>query len=145
MRTLKIKCDIKERRKQVASLLSRSVTEREIAEQLGVDRSTINRDIKVLKLEAQQFVYDLARQDLAYHYKQCLQSIEESKREAWKIYNNETIADREKLLALRLIIQAAETRFKLLSEGPGLLAIKSLEDRLNRIEGGGPDRKVNYR
>jgi IS30 family transposase len=51
LHNLKIKFDIKERRKQVASLLSRSTSEREIAEQLGVDRSTISRDIKVLKTE----------------------------------------------------------------------------------------------
>ncbi|MFZ1877479.1 MAG: hypothetical protein WBL44_12170 [Nitrososphaeraceae archaeon] len=85
--------------------------------------------------ESQQFVYDLAKSDLAYYYKQSLDGIEEAKNEAWKIYNDEAVADREKLLALRLIMQADETRFKLLSEGPALLAIKSLDDRLNRIEG----------
>jgi hypothetical protein len=85
--------------------------------------------------ESQQFVYDLAKSDLAYYYKQSLDGIEEAKKEAWKIYNDEAVADREKLLALRLIMQADETRFKLLSEGPALLAIKSLDDRLNRIEG----------
>ncbi|MGH9911666.1 MAG: hypothetical protein ACRD4W_04405, partial [Nitrososphaeraceae archaeon] len=47
------------------------------------------------------------------------------------------------LLALRLIIQSDETRFKLLSEGPGLLAIKSLEDRLNRIEKMGEQRQIS--
>jgi len=85
--------------------------------------------------ESQQFVYDLAKSDLAYYYKQSLDGIEEAKKETWKIYNDEAVADREKLLALRLIMQADETRFKLLSEGPALLAIKSLDDRLNRIEG----------
>ena len=135
LHNLKIKFDIKERRKQVASLLSRSASESEIASRLGVNQSTISRDIKVLKSESQQFVYDLAKSDLAYYYKQSLDGIEEAKKEAWKIYNDEAVADREKLLALRLIMQADETRFKLLLEGPALLAIKSLEDRLNRIEG----------
>lgn len=126
---------IKARRNQVASLLSKSFTEIEIAQQLEVDQSTISRDIKVLKQTSQQFVYDLAKSDLAYYYKQSIDGIEEAKKEAWKICNDEAVADREKLLALRLIMQADETRFKLLSEGPALLAIKSLEDRLNRIEG----------
>ena len=84
--------------------------------------------------ESQQFVYDLAKSDLAYYYKQSIDGIEEAKKESWKIYNDQTVPMREKLLALKLIIQSDETRFKLLSEGPGLLAIKSLEDRLNRIE-----------
>ena len=128
---------IKARRNQVASLLSKSFSEIEIAQQLGVDQSTISRDIKVLKQTSQQFVYDLAKSDLAYYYQQSINGIEEAKKEAWKIYNDEAVADREKLLALRLIMQADETRFKLLSEGPALLVIKSLEDRLNRIEGMG--------
>jgi hypothetical protein len=41
---------------------------------------------------------------------------------------------KEKLLALKIIIQSNEARFKLLSEGPSVFAIKSLEDRLNKIE-----------
>ena len=50
---------------------------------------------------------------------------------------------REKLLALKLIIQSDETSFKLLSEGPGLLAVKSLEDRLNKIERMGEQRQIS--
>jgi DNA-binding transcriptional ArsR family regulator len=125
---------IKTRRDEVGSLLSRSFSETEIARRLGVDQSTISRDVKVLKESAQQFVYDLAKSDLAYYYKQSIDGIEEAKKESWKIYNDQTVPIKEKLLALRLIIQSDETRFKLLSEGPGLMAIKSLEDRLKRIE-----------
>lgn len=127
--------EIKERRKQVASLLSRSYNETEIAQQLGVDQSTISRYIKVLKSESQQFVYDLAKSDLAYYYKQSIDGIEEAKKEGWRIFNSPFVPVREKLLALKIIMQADETRFKLLSEGPAVLAMKSLEDRLNRIEG----------
>ena len=132
---LKLKIDIKERRKQVASLLSRSVSETEIARQLGVDQSTISRDVKVLKASCQQFVYDLAKSDLAYYYKQSIDGIEEVKKESWRIYNDDKVQVREKLLALKIIMQSDETRFRLLSEGPSQLAMKSLEDRLNKIEG----------
>ena len=58
-------------------------------------------------------------------------------------YNDQTVPMREKLLALKLIIQSDETRFRLLSEGPGLLAVKSLEDRLNRIERMGEQRQIS--
>ncbi len=134
---------IEDRRRKVSSLLAQSMTESEIAQMLGVDQSTISRDIKVLKESAQQFVYDLAKSDLAYYYKQSIDGIEEAKKESWKIYNDQTVPIREKLLALKLIIQSDETRFKLLSEGPGLLAIKSLEDRLNRIERMGEQRQIS--
>ena len=84
---------IKARRNQVASLLSKSFNEIEIAQQLGVDQSTISRDIKVLKGSAQQFVYDLAKSDLAYYYKQSIDGIEETKKESAKqFYEREAIS-----------------------------------------------------
>ena len=55
---------IKARRNQVASLVSKSFNETEIARQLGVDQSTISIDIKVLKESAHQFIYDLAKSGL---------------------------------------------------------------------------------
>lgn len=126
---------IEDRRRQVASLLTQSLTETEIAEKLNVDQSTISRDVKALKEMSQQFVFDLARSDLAYYYKQSIDGIEEAKKEAWRIYNNnETCSIKEKLSALKLIIESNEARFKLLSEGPSVLAMKSLEERLSKIE-----------
>jgi IS30 family transposase len=66
---------IEERRRQVASLIAQSMTETEIAERLNVDQSTINRDVKALKELSQQFVFDLAKSELAYYYKQCINGI----------------------------------------------------------------------
>jgi DNA-binding transcriptional ArsR family regulator len=129
---------IEERRRKVASLLAQCMTECEIAQELNVDQSTISRDIKVLKELSQQFIYDLAKSDLAYYYKQSIDGIEEAKREAWRIYNNNNnnndVSVKEKLAALKLIVEANEARFKLLSEGPSILAVKSLEEKLNKIE-----------
>jgi IS30 family transposase len=127
---------IEERRRKVASLLAQSMTETEIAHELNVDQSTISRDVKALKQLSQQFVYDLAKSDLAYYYKQSIDGIEEAKREAWRIYrnNNNEVSLKEKLSALKLIVEANEARFKLLSAGPSILAVKALEERLNKIE-----------
>jgi hypothetical protein len=86
-------------------------------------------------------VYDLAKSDLAYYYKQSIDGIEEAKKESWKIYNDGTVPVREKLLALKIIIQSNETKFKLLSEGPSVLAIKSMEDRLSKVESGNHEQK----
>jgi IS30 family transposase len=124
---------IEERRRKVASLLAQSMTETEIAQELNVDQSTISRDVKALKELSQQFVYDLAKSDLACYYKQSIDGIEEAKREAWRIYRNE-VSVKEKLSALKLIVESNEARFKLLSEGASILAVKSLEERLNKIE-----------
>ena len=129
---------IEERRRKVASLLAQSMTEEEIARQLNVDQSTISRDIKVLKHMSQQFVYDLAKSDLAYCYKQCIDGIEEVKRKAWEAYrsNDVSLKPKDRLLALKLIKECDEAKFTLFKEGPSIMNLKALEERLDKIESG---------
>lgn len=129
-----------ERLWQVASLHARTMTETEIAQELtkrGIQASqpTVHRDIQTLKERSQRFIFDLARSDISFHYKQRLNSLDEAKREAWKIYNNEGTTVKEKLLALKLIITSDETAFKLLNEGPAVLAMQNMEARLEEVEG----------
>ena len=125
---------IEERRKEVASLLAQSMTETEIAQQLSVDQSTISRDVKALKELSQKFVYDLAKSDLAYYYKQCIDGIEEVKRKAWEMFRNNTLSEKDKLLALKLVKECDESKFSLFKDGPSVMNVKSLEERLNKIE-----------
>lgn len=133
------KFQLEERRRQVASMLAQSMTEQEIADKLGVDRTTISRDVKVLKQMSQQFVYTLAHSDLAYCYKQCLNGIEEAKRKAWLIFNRLTESSnpgavKDSLLALKLTVDCNEAQFSLFKEGPAIMQIKKMEQRLARIE-----------
>jgi transposase len=69
MQTQKIKTDIikrEERRKQVAQYLQENMSETEIAQKPGVNLATIYRDIEHLKQVANNFVYSLAKKDIAY-------------------------------------------------------------------------------
>jgi len=132
------KFKIEERRRNVATLLAQSMTEMEIAQELKVDQSTISRDIKVLKQISQRFVFDLAKSDLAYYYKQCIDGIEEVRRKGWEIFkgqnNNSNLTPKDKLLALKVIRESNEVKFALFKEGPSIMHIKSLEERLENIE-----------
>ena len=127
-----------DRRRKVATLLAQSMTETEIAQKLKVDQSTISRDIKVLKEISQRFVFDLAKSDLAYYYKQCIDGIEEVRRKGWEIFkgqnNNSNLTPKDKLLALKVIRECNEAKFALFKEGPSIMHIKSLEERLQNIE-----------
>jgi hypothetical protein len=126
---------IEDRRRRVASMLARAMTETEIAEEVKVDQSTVSRDIKVLKVMSQQFVYDLAKSDLAHYYKQCLDGIEEVKKRGWDIFNRaNNLTTKDKLLALKLIIECNEAKFQLFKEGPAIMQVKSMEERLKKIE-----------
>jgi hypothetical protein len=132
------KYEIEERRRKVATLLAQSMNETEIAFELKVDQSTISRDVKVLKQLSQRFVFDLAKSDLAYYYKQCIDGIEEVRRKGWEIFkeqsNNSNLTPKDKLLALKVIRECNEAKFALFKEGPSIMHIKSLEERLENIE-----------
>jgi DNA-binding transcriptional ArsR family regulator len=140
---MKSRFKIEERRRQVASLLAQSITESEIAKKLNVDQSTISRDIKALKQMSQQFVFDLAKSDLAYHYQQCINGIEEVRRKAWELIRDDnkeeeqqqqSLTLKDKLLVLKLIKECEEGKFALFKDGPSILNVKSLEERIHQIE-----------
>jgi IS30 family transposase len=145
---MKNKFKIEERRRQVASLLAQSMTESEIAQKLNADQSTISRDIKALKQMSQQFVFDLAKSDLAYHYQQCINGIEEVRRKAWELIRDDNKEEqqqslilKDKVLVLKLIKECEEGKFALFKDGPSILNVKSLEERIYQIE----IRQVNQR
>jgi Holliday junction resolvase RusA-like endonuclease len=130
---------IQERRRKVTSLLAQARTETEIATVLQVHVSTISRDVSYLRKQSQQFVYDLAKSDLAFYYKQCLDGIEEVRKKSWEIYNEDRQNDslknaKDKLLCLKLIKECNEAKFALLKDGPSIINLTSLEERISKIE-----------
>jgi len=127
---------IENRRRKVATLVAQSMTETEIAHELKVGQSTVSRDVKALKILSQQFVFDLAKSDMAYYYKQCIDGIEEVRRRGWEIFkgqNNSNLTPKDKLLALKVIRECNEAKFALFKEGPSIMNVKTLEERLEKI------------
>jgi hypothetical protein len=127
--------DIESRRKRIASLLAQAATEEEIAQKLNVDQSTVSRDITHLKVQSRQFVYDLAKTDLCFYYKKSIDGVEEVNKKAWELYHDSSGSDKKtKLLALKLAKECNEAIFTLFSQGPSIMNIKALEERLNKVE-----------
>jgi hypothetical protein len=88
---------------------------------------------------SQQFVFDLAKSDLAYYYKQCINGIEEVRRKAWEMLRGDDgqpllMTPKDKLLALKLIKECDEGKFALFKDGPSIMNVKSLEERLSKID-----------
>lgn len=131
--------EIEERKDKIKFLHLQSLSESQIADQLGCDQSTVSRALKELREEAStEFIYRLAKSDLAYFYKNEIDTIDLIKKECFSIYNktnDSTIqTDKIKLAALKLIADACESRFRMLTEGPGIMALRALEERLANIE-----------
>ena len=125
-----------ERRRQIASLLAQSRTETEIAEMLGVDQGTVSRDVKALRESAKQFVFDMAKSDLVYFYRTCIDGIDAVKLRAWDAANRleREGDDKTMLLALKLCKECDEARFGLFQSGPNVLKLDRLEAQADKIE-----------
>ena len=125
---------ITERRNKIWTLLTRGMKSYEIAKTLKVNKSTISRDISYLTSESQKFLNDLAKESLPMMYSQNLDGIREVIKEAWSIYNAEDANYLQKLMALKLIRESNESMFKLLSEGPAVIYVQTLEEKSTQIE-----------
>jgi DNA-binding CsgD family transcriptional regulator len=129
------KFKIEERRRKVAELLAQSYTETEIANELGVSVATISRDVTVLKEKSQQFVYDLARSDLAFYYQRCIDGVNAVKREAWQLLrSNNSLKPGERLSILKLIKDCEEAGFSMLHSGPSAMALKAMQEEFEHFK-----------
>jgi hypothetical protein len=121
-------------------MLAQGHTETEIAQILHVHVSTISRDVKLLKELSQRFVFDLAKGDLTYYYKQCIDGMDEIRREAWSLYKygdwsqDVHLTVKEKIATLMLLKNCHEAKFALLEKGPSVLNVKGMEGTLVDIQ-----------
>lgn len=93
---------IEERRRQVSVMIAQGMTEVSIAKKLGVDNTTISKDLKALKLISKQFIYDITKSDFTFYYKQNLELVKHVLRRQIEIIDKERITkedmDRAKIL-----------------------------------------------
>lgn len=130
----KSKFIIEERRRLVAKLWAQSKSETEIARELHCNISTICRDIKFLKKISQRFVFDLAK-DLGFYYKGCIDTMDQIQQKCWNIFNDDDrVSQKDKLLALKIIKETCESKFSLIEKGPSVMALNSLQERVEKIE-----------
>lgn len=112
----------------------------EIAKQLGVDASTVSRDIQYLTSQSHNYLNSLAKETLPFMYQSSIEGIKNVLKECWSIYangsnnNDKDITWFHKIAALKLAKECNEALFKLTAEGPSVMHFKALEERLEKIE-----------
>jgi IS30 family transposase len=127
---------IDERRQRIWSMLIKGMKGYEIAKELKVDPGTVSRDVQYLTSQSQKFLDDLAKESLPFMYMTSLEGIRDVLKECWNIYEStgEQINYFQRLAALKLAKECNEAQFKLLSEGPSIMYVQNLEDKLTQIE-----------
>lgn len=96
----------------------------DIAKELLVDRNTVMRDIKELNQWTRKGLYSLAKEGVSTMLYSCIIGINETEKEAWKIYNNEQ-NNRFKIIGLRLArfacyLRSINPSLRCLAMGPHL-------------------------
>jgi transcriptional antiterminator len=120
------------RREKVLELSAQGLTQQEIARKLLVSQKTVSNDINWLKNDAIE-VIKRSREYLAFEYTKSLAVLDHIKKRAFEIADK-TEEDRNKITALRLAVETEISKARLLAEGPGVLAVTDLQERLNKIE-----------
>ena len=124
---------IDERRQKLWTLLTRGMKRYEIANVLGVDPATVSRDIAYLVAQSQNYLSNLAKSTLPFMYQTSIEGIRSVMKECWNIYES-TDNNFQKLSALKLAKECHEAVFKLVDEGPSVMYLKQLQEKLIQIE-----------
>jgi IS30 family transposase len=128
---------INERRQKVWTFLTRGMKRHEIAKELNTDRSTVSRDIKFLAGQSQNYLNELAKQTLPFMYQMSIEGIRDVIKECYTIYESEDssrVNMYHKLAALKLAKECHEAVFKLVDEGPSVMLVKQLQEKVLLIE-----------
>jgi hypothetical protein len=127
---------IKVRREDVLVLLTKGMKGYEIAKELGVDASTVSRDIHYLIGQSHDHLNSFAKEALPFMYQTSIEGIRNVLKESWNIYtieSNKDITWFHKLAALKLAKECNEALFKLTAEGPSVMYVRLLEETLGRL------------
>jgi predicted transcriptional regulator len=136
--TKEARSDLQRRRSEAYQLRLEGLTEEDIAQRLGCDQVTVSRYLKACREDNQRFVYEVAK-DVGAFYKECLDSIDLIKRRAWEMYHKYEKEYSPKcasvcLKAQDLALRTEVERFKLFVEGPNIVAINAMSEKLDQIE-----------
>jgi hypothetical protein len=94
----------------------------------------------MLKQLSQRSKFDLAKGSLTHYYKQCIDGMDEIRREACSLHEYGDWSQRthltvkEKIAALRLLKEYNEAKFALLERGPSILNVKAMKEQLQDIQ-----------
>jgi predicted transcriptional regulator len=103
---------------RIISLYSKGLTQAEIAPELGVDQSTVSRDLQFIKHEAKKKIEKYLNEDILFEYLRYIAGSNEVTRELWGIVQNEKTMTKDKMNALSLLMQSYNKRLGVLIGGP---------------------------
>jgi transcriptional regulator with XRE-family HTH domain len=116
------------RRAKVLALHSKGLTQLEIAERLGVDQSTVSRDLHHIRQESRKYIETHITKNIPFEFNRYLAGLDQITKKLWEMAEKDkggdqtattiTISNKDIMAALTLLIQCYNTRLEMLVGGP---------------------------
>jgi hypothetical protein len=101
----------------IISLYSKGLNQTEKASELGIDQSTVSRDLQFIKQEAKKKIEKYLNEDILFEYLRYMAGSNEVTRQLWDIVQHEENT-KDKMNALSLLMQCYNKRLEILIGGP---------------------------
>lgn len=115
-------------------MLAQCKLTRDICKELKISQPTLSRDIHAIKKAAQRFFYGLAKENMMFEYMKLIRNIDLVARECWNIVNDKSnkSTQKDKINALKLSLDAEQSRHNILTQAPTLLEVRELDEKLQK-------------
>jgi hypothetical protein len=100
----------------------------DIAGNLGVDKSTISKDIKFLVKDSQKYLDGMTRQTLPFMYKQSIEGMQAILYECWNRFKEDHNPTR-----LKLALNCQNSIFNQVANSVSVLAVKKITEKANAL------------
>ena len=117
---------------QIITLLTKGLTQQEIAQQLDVNQSTISRDIQYLNQEAKKQIWKYIDEDILFEYLRYMTANNEISKKLWEIVQNEKTSTKDKTNALSLLNQSSNKRLEIFMNCPE--SLKNIKENIDEIK-----------
>jgi DNA-binding CsgD family transcriptional regulator len=135
--------EMENRQAKVVALYSRGMTQSEIAEKLGVNQSTISRDLQIIRAQARRQLETYLTRDIPFEFHRYMTTTDQIAKKFWEIAEDKETADRNKIVALRLLMDCCSKRIDMLVGGPE--SGRTAKDHIDSIIEEREDRREQYR
>jgi hypothetical protein len=117
---------------QIISLHSKGLTQSEIAQKMGVNQSTISRDLQYLQQEAKKSIWKYLNEDILFEYLRYIVGNNEISKKLWEIVQDDNKASaKDKTNALSLLNQSYTKRLEILMNG--VESFKNVKKNISEI------------
>jgi hypothetical protein len=116
------------RRAKVLAFHSKGLTQFEIADHLGVDQSTVSRDLHHIREESRKYIETHVTKNIPFEFNRYLAGLDQITKKLWKMAEKDkggdqtttttTTTNKDIMAALTLLIQCYNKRLEMLVGGP---------------------------